>query len=222
MTIARFKDLCIDATDPAVLGPFWAAVLGLTAEPLDGGNVRLTGSTPQQTVWINRVPEPRTVKQRMHFDVHTGSVADLEAHGARTLTTFDRWTVMADPEGGEFCAFPRSEPPAYRLYEVNIDAHDPRAQAEWWAGLLGAKAAHDDNQSWWWVEGIDQAPFDGIIFDAVPEPKTVKNRIHPDVLVDSLPPLLDYGATIIRPRDDDIEWHVAADPEGNEFCVFTD
>lgn len=222
MAIARFKDLCIDATDPAVLGPFWAAALGLTAEPLDGGDVRLTGATPQQTVWINRVPEPRTVKQRMHLDVHVGSPSDLEALGARTLVTRDRWTVMADPEGGEFCAFPGVELPAYRLYEVNIDAGDPRAQADWWAGLLGAKVTHGDGRSWWCVEGIDGAPFDSIIFDRVPEPKTGKNRIHPDVLADALPPLLDYGATVIRPRDDDIGWHVAADPEGNEFCVFTD
>ena len=222
MTLARFKDLVVDATDPAVLGGFWAAALGLAAEPLDGGNVRLTGPTPQHTIWINRVPEPRTVKQRMHLDVHTGSVADLEALGARIIAPLDGWTVMADPEGGEFCAFPRAEVPDYRLYELNIDAHDARAQAEWWAGLLGAKVGHDDGQSWWSVESIDQAPFDSIVFDSVPEPKTVKNRIHPDVLADALPPLLDYGATVIRPRDDEIGWHIAADPEGNEFCVFLD
>ncbi len=32
--------------------------------------------------------------------------------------------------------------------------------------------------------------------------------------------LLDAGATLVRHRDDDIGWHVLADPEGNEFCVF--
>ncbi len=222
MTMATFKDLCIDATDPAVLGPFWAAALGLTAEPLDDGDVRLTGTTPRQTVWINRVPEPRTVKQRMHLDVHVGSPSDLEALGARTLASLDHWTVMADPQGGEFCAFPRVEPPAYRLYEVVVDARDARAQAEWWGGMLGAKVAHEPDQPWWSVEGIDGAPFDSIVFNAVPEPKTVKNRVHPDVLAGALRPLLDHGATVIRPRDDDIGWHVAADPEGNEFCVFTD
>jgi hypothetical protein len=219
MTLARFKDLCVDATDPAVLGGFWAAALGLAAEPLDDGDVRLTGPTPQHTIWINRVPEPRTVKQRMHLDVHTGSVADLEALGARIVAPLDGWTVMADPEGGEFCAFLRAEVPDHRLYEVSIDAHDARAQAEWWAGLLGAKVGHADGRPWWSVEGIDQAPFESIVFDAVPEPKTVKNRIHWDVETTDVQGLLDRGATLLRGPDDDIDWHVLADPEGNEFCA---
>ena len=37
------------------------------------------------------------------------------------------WTVLADPEGGELCAFVRepAELPAYRLYEVVVDADGP-------------------------------------------------------------------------------------------------
>ena len=41
----------------------------------------LTGAVPEQTVWINQVPEPRTVKQRVHIDVHAGSTAEIEALG---------------------------------------------------------------------------------------------------------------------------------------------
>ena len=51
------------------------------------------------------VPEPKTVKNRLHWDVY-GDVGELEAHGARTLWEMPRWTVMADPEGNEFCVFP--------------------------------------------------------------------------------------------------------------------
>jgi predicted enzyme related to lactoylglutathione lyase len=57
-------------------------------------------------------------------------------------------------------------------------------------------------------------------FLPVPEPKTVKNRIHWDVLVDDLAALVSAGATILRPADDEIRWTVLADPEGNEFCAF--
>jgi hypothetical protein len=57
-------------------------------------------------------------------------------------------------------------------------------------------------------------------FAPVPEPKTVKNRIHWDVWADDVQPLLDAGATLLRARDDEIGWDVLADPEGNEFCVF--
>ena len=60
----------------------------------------------------------------------------------------------------------------------------------------------------------------------VPEPKTGKNRMHHDVLGDTQA-LIALGATLVRPRDADtepdgaIEWDVLADPEGNEFCVFS-
>jgi hypothetical protein len=59
-------------------------------------------------------------------------------------------------------------------------------------------------------------------FIRVPEAKTVKNRIHWDVTVTDVEALLDGGATLLRAKDDEIRWHVLADPEGNEFCAFDD
>jgi glyoxalase superfamily protein len=53
----------------------------------------------------------------------------------------------------------------------------------------------------------------------VPEPKTVKNRMHLDVVGDTQA-LIAAGATLVRERGGDIEWDVLADPEGNEFCCF--
>ena len=60
-----------------------------------------------------KVPEPKTVKNRVHLDVKVGpglreaEVQRLEGLGARVLDEHDdaegRWTVMADPEGNEFC-----------------------------------------------------------------------------------------------------------------------
>src|SRR5687767_13013044 len=67
---SRFKDLCIDANDPALLGRFWASVLDRTWEPDEAGEGRLTGPTPQHTIWINRVPELKTVKHRVHLDIY--------------------------------------------------------------------------------------------------------------------------------------------------------
>ena len=68
---ARFKDLCIDAVDPGRLGPFWAAALGLTWHTQAGGDGWLAGPTPQHTIWVNAVPEPRLVKARVHLDIYT-------------------------------------------------------------------------------------------------------------------------------------------------------
>jgi hypothetical protein len=65
------------------------------------------------------------------------------------------------------------------------------------------------------------APFELLVFNRVPEPKTVKNRWHWDVVCDDLDELLSRGATVLRALGDDIDWHVLADREGTEFCVFT-
>ena len=57
------------------------------------------------------VPEEKTVKHRVHLDVHTDSVDSLLALGATPAPGYggDPWTVLLDPEGGEFCAFVREE-----------------------------------------------------------------------------------------------------------------
>src|SRR5215471_6771174 len=105
MAIARFKDLCLDTGDPARLGAFWAAVLGRAWQAQDDGDGLLTGPTPQHTIWVNRVPEPKTVKHRVHLDIYARDLTDLEALGAIILEPQNgthAWTVMADPEGGEF------------------------------------------------------------------------------------------------------------------------
>ena len=103
--MATFKDLCLDANDSRRVAPFWAPALGLSLEYQDQGDAVLRGSEPGQTLWINTVPEAKTVKNRMHWDV-TGDVADFEARGATRLWEMPRWTVLADPEGNEFCVFP--------------------------------------------------------------------------------------------------------------------
>jgi hypothetical protein len=64
-------------------------------------------------------------------------------------------------------------------------------------------------------------PADSMDFADVPEPKTVKNRIHWDVTVPDMAPLVAAGATVLRKPDDEVRWYVLADPEGNEFCAFT-
>jgi hypothetical protein len=223
MAIARFKDLCLDAGDPARLGAFWAAVLGRTWQAQDNGDGLLTGPTPQHTIWVNRVAEPRAVKYRVHLDIYTRDLADLAAlgatvveppHGTRT------WTVLADPEGGEFCAFPRSELPAERLHGLVVDSADPHGQALWWARVYGVGVT--ENDGWSTLEDVPGMPILTMDFVPVPEPKTAKNRIHWDVTVPAVAPLVEAGARVLREPGGDIGWHVLADPEGNEFCAFTE
>jgi Glyoxalase-like domain len=226
MPVARYKDLCIDTSGGKELGRFWAAALGLQFRA-DGGGGVLSGDIPEQKIWMNVVPEPKTVKHRVHLDVHAARVADLVELGAEVLepaADFDRpWTLLADPEGGEFCTFerPPNALPDYRLYEIVIDCAEPREIATWWSDVLEAQLGGDEDKGWWWVEKLPGAPFEAMSFVPVPEPKTVKNRIHWDVTVKFPGDLASAGARLLRAADEEISWHVFADPEGNEFCAFT-
>lgn len=226
MALATYKDLVIDASDAQRSGAFWAGALGLRLEENGSDDVVLRGRTPARTVWIDQVPESKTVKNRVHIDVHTGDIGALTALGATVLNDTDfRWVVMADPEGQEFCAFSREQPPEDLLYEIVVDCTDPRLVASWWADVFGVKIDRHDHDlgSYHSIGEIPGAYFNGIAFVPVPEPKTAKNRVHWDVK-GSVRALLDAGASMIRPVTEKPEpgrtWDVLADPEGNEFCVF--
>ena len=215
--VARFKDLCIDVADARAEASFWAALLGL--EP-DGERARLNGDGPQQAVWLNEVPEPKTVKNRVHLDVYAGSLDEVLALGATHVADFEHWTVYAAPDGQEFCAFVRPEPPVRRLKDVVVDSQDPEPIARWWTEIFGGVLGSSPDHPWWWVDEVPGAPFDSIDFVEVPEPKTAKNRVHWDVQVADPQLLVDAGARLLRPKGGDLGWHVMADPDGNEFCAF--
>ena len=60
------------------------------------------------SLWCTRVPEPKAVKNRVHFDLRApGAIADevarLPAVGATVLRESPDLVVMQDPEGNEFC-----------------------------------------------------------------------------------------------------------------------
>lgn len=60
---------------------------------------------PGPTFWFCKVPETKVVKNRVHVDVF-GDADDLVSRGATLVDEQPRWTVLADPEGNEFCVFP--------------------------------------------------------------------------------------------------------------------
>jgi hypothetical protein len=112
---ARFKDLCLDARDHQALADWWCAALGYVRRDVDrpaSDPIAIqdpSGAGP--LLWFNQVPEPKTVKNRMHFDVD-GDRDALLAAGATLLRARDDelgWDVIADPEGNEFCCFAPDE-----------------------------------------------------------------------------------------------------------------
>jgi hypothetical protein len=139
--MANDVQITFDAAEPATLAGFWARAMGYRPEPPppdfdswdafadaqgmppeargdfaavidpDGGGPRL---------FFQRVPEPKSAKNRVHLDVVApggegedrraaieAHVADLVAAGASRLAEHEQfgqwWVVLADPEGNEFC-----------------------------------------------------------------------------------------------------------------------
>jgi hypothetical protein len=108
---AYIKSVTFDSADALVLGRFWAEALGgeLDEESTSDKAFVEAAGWGGPNIWFARVPEGKTAKNRMHFDLRApgGAIAEevarLEALGATVLHVGDELTVMADPEGNEFC-----------------------------------------------------------------------------------------------------------------------
>jgi catechol 2,3-dioxygenase-like lactoylglutathione lyase family enzyme len=142
--MAKKIQVVIDCADPARLAEFWAHALGyhlpdppgdfttwpdfLRAQgvPEEDFNSASALEDPEGVgprIYLQRVPEPKTGKNRLHLDVNAGggretpaderaarvdaAVKDLLEHGATLVEERtkmgERWVVMQDPEGNEFC-----------------------------------------------------------------------------------------------------------------------
>ena len=109
-----------------------------------------------------------------------------------------------------------------RFKDLCLDARDHQAIADWWCAALGyvRRPSAEPRDPAWPVPIEDPAGVGPLIWvNPVSEPKTVKNRVHLDVVGDTAA-LLVAGATLLRVPDGEIDWDVLADPEGNEFCCF--
>ncbi len=127
--MARIHDIVFDCRHPASLARFWAAAIdGYAVAPYDNAElarlrsegvddpeddptvlVEPAGAGPR--LFFQRVPEPKSAKNRVHLDLRCDDieveVARLLRLGARAVTLETRssrtWAVLADPEGNEFC-----------------------------------------------------------------------------------------------------------------------
>ena len=106
----RIHGIGVDCADPERVATWWGEVFGAELDDNaahGGGWWTLLHATPDDVLTIDfaPVPEPKLVKNRMHWDV-VGTVEEFLDRGATHLWDQPRWTVLADPEGNEFCVFP--------------------------------------------------------------------------------------------------------------------
>ena len=125
----------------------------------------------------------------------------------------------------------RATSPSGRLGWVQIDCRDPEDLARFWGVLLGVEIRERVGSSPVGPRYVVLEPRPGsdvaVAFQWVPEVKTVKNRLHLDVVAEA-------GLEEVTRRvkelggarhpwgdqeDEHWRWRVMTDPEGNEFCL---
>ena len=110
-------------------------------------------------------------------------------------------------------------PAVVGIAALAVDCAEPAELARWWRRLLGGQVeVGDDGDATLHVPG---GP--AIDFGRVPEAKTVKNRLHLDLLSTDLAAAVEQAVALGATRADDVydggRWQVLRDPEGNEFCI---
>ncbi|MCI3272075.1 VOC family protein [Streptomyces cylindrosporus] len=234
----------IKALDAAAVGRFWAEALGWSA--YGSGQTRYVGPVGG-LVWpdpvfvgvdVVPVPEPKsTTKNRTHLDLattstahHTELVARLTALGATPADVGQGgqvpWTVLADPEGNEFCVLEPRE--IYRdtgpIAAVVVDCADPRAMARFWGEALDW-ILHEVTDEYARLRSASHTgPY--LEFLRTTDAKTVPDRVHLDLLpypgddqATEVARLRSLGATDLDVGQGEVPWTCLSDPEGHEFCV---
>ena len=112
-----------------------------------------------------------------------------------------------------------------RFSVLCLDAVDPERVADFWCRVLGWQVVERDEDG---IGIAGDGPGPRIDVLAVPERKTLKNRLHLDLRADGtstqaeLDRLLALGAVRVDVgQGPDVSWVVLADPEGNEFCLLS-
>lgn len=241
----RPVQLNIKAVDGLAVGRFWAEALGWNlfrpgVTTYVGPSAELVWPDPVAVgIDVVPVPEPKTTtKNRVHLDLATQSaaqqaelVARLKALGATPVDVGQGdvpFTVLADPEGNEFCVLEPRE--IHRdtgpIAVMVVDCADPRAMARFWGAAIDwtPHEVTDDHALFRSPKGV--GPY--LEFLRTPDVKTVPDRIHLDLLPypgddkeAEVARLRALGATDLDLGQGDVPWTCLTDPEGHEFCVLS-
>ena len=183
------------------------------------------------------VPEPKTTKNPIHLDLvsesveHQREIVDrLIALGASRIDIGQGdvpWVVLADPEGNEFCVVLRGEFLADTDFigAVVFEPANP-ATGYFWGEAIGWPVVYDQDGDVAIRAPDGRGPF--ITFGPPGVARSGKNRLHlglaphaDDDQATEVDRLIALGARRIDIGQGDVPWVMLADPNGNEFCVFS-
>ena len=115
---SRIHSVTFDCSDPARVGLFWSQALGYETVQRGDDYFWIEPSMGSATpLLFIKVPEGKQRKNRVHLDIETNDRAaevdrliDLGATIVEIGAPHDAsWTMMADPEGNEFCVASEEE-----------------------------------------------------------------------------------------------------------------
>jgi hypothetical protein len=231
--------LCFDASRPRDLAAFWAGVLGrrLSEDPRDGVAV-LPADGYGFRLGFFPGDEPKTVANRIHFDLTSTSPENMRETVDRALRLGGRHidigqrpeeghVVLADPDGNEFCVIPPGNAFLAGCGFLGALACDgSQAVGYFWSAALQWPLVWDQDE-----ETAIQSPHGGpkITWGGPPvAPQHGRNRLHFDLVP---PPggdqraevdhLLSLGAKLLDPAPHEGGRITMLDPDDNEFCVLT-
>jgi Glyoxalase-like domain len=111
------------------------------------------------------------------------------------------------------------------IFNVTFDCVDPERLAAFWSQVTGYQRSPESNDVVVALHAPDRRGVRRLLFFKVPEPKSVKNRVHVDLAAKDpqteIERLITLGATYVEHRQGGLgaSWTVMLDPEGNEFCI---
>ena len=216
--MTAFKDLCLDAADPTVVGRFWAAALGQQLEVLDGGDCdrarsRLpaaSGSTRARAEGREEPGAPRPLRARRRRRWSTSAPpCSPNTRTGRCSATRRATSSARSParrRAGAACR-PRRSPSASTAPtrpDRRVVAGPPRRRPSAPAPTAAPAGS------------TAPAGLEDIILKFVPvdDERVAKNRSHWDVATDDLAGLVAAGATVVREQDDEIELDRPSRPRG--------
>lgn len=120
------RGITVDVTDLSRGRRFWSRLLGLEVVAENDAYVWLGEVAPGLRLILQRVPEPKTVKNRVHLEISPAdpdsAISRIEALGGTRIDDVEgpdyALTVMCDPDGNEFCVNRRPSVALLRTTEM--------------------------------------------------------------------------------------------------------